>query len=122
MEQSLTELIQEYRDHKRVQCMEGSSGCQNLCKLVRAMGYRDAMNRQYGDLIKFFEDNPGAIEAVIDWIAEQDIQDWKECLESELPEKEYGNCRQCNYPLNADGYCTDPDCFHYEHLQNQSAI
>ena len=86
MEQSLIELIQEYRDHNKYMHWEGSMGFRSLCKLVRALGYRD--HRQYGDLIAFFEDNSVAIEAVIDWIGEQDNEDWKECLESELPEKE----------------------------------
>ena len=36
----------------------------------------------------FFEDNPGAIEAVINWIGEQNVDEWKESIESELPEKE----------------------------------
>lgn len=86
------ELIQEFREEK-MHCMEGSRGVGNLCNLVRAIGYRDAMNRmQYGngcigDLIEFLEDNSGAIEAIVTWIGDQDIQDWRENLESELPER-----------------------------------
>lgn len=92
------ELIQEFRDEKKMHCMEGSRGVGNLCNLVRAIGYRDAMNRmQYGDgclgdLLMFLEDNSGAIEAIITWIGDQDIQDWKDNLESELPECDCPNC------------------------------
>lgn len=90
----MVELIQEYRDEKRMHCMEGSTGVQNLCKLCGALGYEDSMGRMgtYGDarlgnLIDFLEDNSGAIEAIIDWIGERDIPEWKESLESELPER-----------------------------------
>ena len=93
----LCELIQEYRDHKRMHCMEGSRGVQNLCKLLGAMGYEDRHARMgtYGDarlgnLIDFLEDNSGAIEAVLEWISEQNIQEWADALESELPERDDG--------------------------------
>ena len=88
----LFELIEEYRAHKRMHCMEGSRGIENLCKLVHALGYRDCMNRlQFqdgcvGDLLDFLEDNSGAIEAIITWIGDQNIKEWKDNLESELPE------------------------------------
>jgi len=94
MEQTLTDLIQEWQDEKKVHHFEGSRGFENLCKLTRAIGYRDPLNQMQfrdgcvGDLMCFFEDNPGAMEAVINWIGEQDNDEWKESIESELPEKE----------------------------------
>lgn len=48
-----------------------------LCNLARKLGYNDPyrllINNDgscVGDLIKFFEDNPGAIETIIEWAAE----------------------------------------------------
>jgi hypothetical protein len=111
--ESLTALIEEYRDHKRMHCMEGSRGVENLCKLVRALGYRDSMNRMQfrdgclGDLLEFLEDNSGAIEAIVTWIGEREIPEWKEAIESELPER--GTCPACGEPLQ-DDVCQNTDC------------
>lgn len=48
-----------------------------LCKLANQLGYRDPAQQLInsdgscvGDLLTFFEDNPGAIEAVIEWAAD----------------------------------------------------
>lgn len=101
----MVQLIEEYRDEKKMHCMEGSRGVENLCKLVRAIGYRDSMYRMQfrdgciGDLIEFLEDNPGAIESIVTWIGDHDIQEWKENLESELPERE----EECDCP-NCDSW------------------
>lgn len=111
--ESLTAMLEEYLNHKKMHHMEGSHGFENLCRLVRAIGYRDALHQMQfdggcvGDLMCFFEDNPGAIEAIINWIGEQDIQEWKECLESELPER--GICPACGQPLQ-DDVCQNTDC------------
>jgi hypothetical protein len=95
MEQTLNDLIQEWQNEKKAHHFEGSRGVQNLCKLTGAIGYRDRMNRMgyYGDaplgnLIDFLEDNPGAMEAIVNWIGEQNNDEWKEAIESELPERE----------------------------------
>ncbi len=49
-----------------------------LCKLVRKLGYKDPHQQLYnrdgsciGDLLLFLEDNPGAIDAMTDWISKQ---------------------------------------------------
>jgi hypothetical protein len=100
--ESLTALIEEYRVEKKMHHMEGSTGFENLCRLVRAIGYRDSLHQMQfrdgcvGDLMVFFEDNPGAIEAIVTWIGEQDNEEWKESLESELPEK---TCEECGATL-----------------------
>lgn len=56
---------------------DGESGVRNLAKLCRVIGYKDSMHfgqfdsdGSYGDLINFLEDNPGAVEAVKDFITE----------------------------------------------------
>jgi len=108
-------LIEEYRDEKKMHCMEGSTGVENLCRLVNTMGYQDAMHRGqfaqdgcHGDLIEFLSDNPGAIEAIINWIADQNSPEWKEALESELPARkvqdcyENGECPDCKETIPAD--------------------
>lgn len=73
---SLGELIDEYQDRHRMWHFEGPSGVRNFEKLAAALGYGG-----YGGILQnFFEDNPGAIEAVIEWIGEQNLQDWKSSL------------------------------------------
>jgi len=89
----LSGVIERFMNHKKFDRMEGSEGVRNFCRLVNAMGYRDYQHfgqfedACYGDLIEFLEDNPGAIEALLTWIGECNIQDWKVALESDLPEE-----------------------------------
>jgi hypothetical protein len=91
--ETLSELIVEYRDENNIYCMEGSRGVERLCKLLGAIGYGKQGCIWHGhanlsSLIDFLEDNSDVIETVIEWIGDQDIQEWKENLESELPEKD----------------------------------
>lgn len=92
---SFEEVVEKYRDQKQLTRTEGTKGVHNLCELVRALGYKDPQyfgqfspEASYGDLIYFLEDNPGAVEAILDFISEQDSSEWKENLESELVEDE----------------------------------
>jgi hypothetical protein len=85
--QELHELIERWQNEKRAWHFEGESGVKNLCRLVRAIGYREQMcygqfdrDGAYGDLFEFLGDNPGAIEAVIGWVKEQGHEEWIESL------------------------------------------
>lgn len=95
IEESLLELMEEFDEVEGTGRTEGRQGVENLCRLVNAIGYKDktyfgqfAHNGCIGDLIEFLEDNSGAIQAIREWIAEQDEQEWKENIETFLPEKE----------------------------------
>ena len=61
---------------EKINHWEGSRGVQNLCVLVNRLGYKDRQyfgqfgKGCYGDLINFLEDNPGAVEAVTEFIRE----------------------------------------------------
>lgn len=93
---SLSELIEAFQNEKKAHCLEGSRGLIFLCTLVRALGYKDPQgfgqltrDAVIGDLLTFFEDNSGAIEALIEWIGRTENEEWKASLELELPaEKE----------------------------------
>jgi hypothetical protein len=57
-----------------------------LCKLAREIGYQDPCfqlqnsdGSVVGDLLYFFDDNPGACSAVIQWIADQYAEEDSEC-------------------------------------------
>ncbi len=61
-----------------------------LCKLARQLGYKDPcfqlMNNDgsvVGDMLYFFEDNPGAVEAVVNWVLENHYLDDDEDDEDE---------------------------------------
>lgn len=74
----LSELVAEYLEQNRYHHFEGPNGVWRFERLVKDLG-------GYGDhftspLNAFFEDNPGAIEAVIEWIAERSVPEWEESL------------------------------------------
>lgn len=75
----LDELVDAWMEHNNAWRTEGPKGVQNFEKLIRALGYHN--------IDSFLEDNPGAIEAMFEWIRDQKIQEWKEAL-SEFDDKE----------------------------------
>jgi hypothetical protein len=92
--ETLSEMINEFEKQERTSSNEGTTGVQNLCRLCNALGYVDRQyfgqfrGASYGDLINFMEDNSGAVEAIKNWIADQDCDEWRESLESHLDEKD----------------------------------
>jgi hypothetical protein len=87
---ALTDLMEEFEKQEKLHTNEGRRGVENLCRIVRAMGYKDHQNFGqfqggcYGDLIEFLEDNSGCIEAIKEWICDQVSPEWEEELESHL--------------------------------------
>lgn len=80
--------LHEFRQLEKLTSNEGQTGVRNLCKIAKALGYKDPMyfgqfeNGCYGDLIELLEDNSGLVEKMCEWIEEQveDNPDWKESL------------------------------------------
>lgn len=62
---------------------EGPRGVRNLEKLAKVLGY----GSHYQPVLQsFFEDNPGAIQAVVEW-AESQVEgntEWQEALRAEV--------------------------------------
>jgi len=94
-ELSLADIIDEYVEQEKLFSFDGSRGVQNLCRITHAIGYVDKQyfgqfhpQGSYGDLINFLEDNPGAVQAIRQWIEDQDSEEWKENVESQLNERE----------------------------------
>lgn len=61
----------------RNQIQDTKQTVEGLCGLARKLGYKDPLYQLQnkdgsvvGDMLYFFEDNPGAIEAVIEWVEE----------------------------------------------------
>lgn len=88
-EMDLTELVNEWQDENNAHHFEGTSGVERFRKLCEAIGYKEGNYLGYGHAIEnFLSDNPGALEALVNWIQDQDVDEWKESIIQELPEQE----------------------------------
>lgn len=63
---------------KRSEVEDTKQTVKGLCGLARKLGYRDPFSQLImddgsvvGDLLDFFEDNPGACAAVIEWVLDE---------------------------------------------------
>jgi hypothetical protein len=61
-----------------IENLRTDQGAKTLAKMARLLGYHSPLAQlAFGngatasDLFDFFEDNPGAVEAVIDWVIDQ---------------------------------------------------
>lgn len=76
-----SEVREKWESQNRVRSYEGANGVRNLEKLCDAMGYDKQGEFVNADSIwNFLSDNPGAMEAIINWIDEQENDDWKDSL------------------------------------------
>ena len=72
----MNELIEKYTDQEKMYHFEGSRGVSNFDKLIGVIGYRN--------MDEFLEDNPGCIQAMIEWLGDQRNKEWEESLKAEL--------------------------------------
>jgi hypothetical protein len=87
-EKDMSDLVEEYIDANRLYSFEGDSGLAKLEKLLGALGY-SGHNFRYGSPIEsFLSDNSGAVEALVDWVRDQNNTEWKRSLEAALPEED----------------------------------
>ena len=75
------DLFDQYLSQNHMYSFEGQRGVRNLNKITQDVG-------GYTDLEEFLEDNPGAIEAVINWIQSQNNRDWEANMKSLLTEED----------------------------------
>lgn len=72
--------LNRYFEINEITSFEGARGVRNLEKTLKEVcGYSDAFG---GVLRNFFEDNPGAVEAVLDWVGQQQPPEWAANLDS----------------------------------------
>jgi hypothetical protein len=114
-----SELIERYQEVNKAWHFEGESGLGKFEKLLKVLGYRGHGFR-YGSVIEsFLADNSGAVEAIIEWIGQQNVDEWNESLEEELPpieeddEEEFDPeaCPSCGRKPGelANEDCSDPN-------------
>ena len=80
------ELLNKWQDKNK--CWNFENSTRNLEKLVSAIGYNEDM---FGSAVQnFLNDNPGAQQAIVEWIGEwiDRNNDWKEMLADEVGEEE----------------------------------
>ena len=84
---TIESALRRYMDNNKMYCMEGQRGGRYMEQIASEVcGYTPDYS---GVMMNFFEDNPGAIEAVIEWIGTRKNSDWKDNLESLVgPEEE----------------------------------
>jgi hypothetical protein len=75
------ELFDAYIEQNRMWHFEGHRGVQRLEKIVDEVC-------DYGSLTEFLADNPGAMEAVVNWIREANCLEWRQNLEELVAEEE----------------------------------
>jgi hypothetical protein len=73
---SFGELLDEYTEQEKIYSLEGERGIRNFSKITRTLGY-DSFD-------DFLADNPGAIEAMVDWLYNCNVPEWKESLASQI--------------------------------------
>lgn len=90
-EMDMDEALSAFIDQEGLYRIEGRQGVENLCTIARALGYKDpqyfgqlSAKACLGDLICFLEDNPGAIEAMLVWIARMQHPEFLEALKGQL--------------------------------------
>jgi hypothetical protein len=72
----LDTLIDKYCDQERLYSFEGPSGIRKFTKLVGAIGYRS--------LDEFLEDNPGALDSMVEWLKSQNSNEWQDAVKAAL--------------------------------------
>lgn len=74
----LQELIEKWCELKKYYHFEMERGVQRVEDLFKTLGYESTH--------AFLMDNPGAIGAIIEWISEQRLPEWREKLEASIGE------------------------------------
>jgi len=75
----LYDLIEKYIDQEKMH-FEGGRGVNHFEKIIRVFGYRDMDN--------FLEDNPGCLQRMVEWLMEQNSEEWVDAMKAELPDED----------------------------------
>ena len=85
--------LSQFLKKRKMHHFEGPNGVKNLCRLAKALGYKDSQHFgqfeagcSYGVLLNFLEDNSGACDAIVEFIEEYMNEEWEENLQQELTE------------------------------------
>ena len=84
--QDTNELFDKYLDDNRMYHFEGTDGVRKLDDLCANLGYTRGQFIGANPLMNFLADNPGAMEAVVEFVRDQigRIPEWQENLELQM--------------------------------------
>lgn len=92
-EPSFDELLDAFMQENKMYSFEGNKGLEYLCHIVSALGYKDSNHSMQlsskasiGDLVNFLVDNPGVFEVILEFIKNNDSQEWAENLKDHMGE------------------------------------
>jgi hypothetical protein len=81
---TLERRLEQYLDREQMYHFTGEKACQNLNKITNVLGYRKDGFKYGSSLERFLQDNPGACEAIVEWIGQQQLPEWIEAMTDEL--------------------------------------
>ncbi len=81
---TLEHRLEQYQTQEEMWHFEGEGAMHNLNKIANVLGYREDGFKYGSSLERFLQDNPGACEAIIEWIGEQSDTEWHEAFTAEL--------------------------------------
>lgn len=127
----LDELVDTFMEQERLHCTEGRRGLEAMCQLAAALGYKDPMyfgqltqKATVGDLLCMMEDNPGLIEAMVNWVRDSRSPEFKESLEAlvkvedaAVDQYEGGVCPDCGEEISPTATHGD-ECDNCGHVFN----
>ena len=73
----MQDMVERFIDGRH---LEGDGGCGVLEELLRVLGYNETGFRFGSPIESFLSDNPGAQEALVNWVAEQNLPEWQSAL------------------------------------------
>ena len=83
----MEDQLNAYMEQERMYHVEGETGVAHLAKIVGVLGYDgDHYKRDETMIAEFLADNSGAMEAIVNWIGEQNVPEWKENLTNAIRE------------------------------------
>lgn len=88
----MQEALQKYMEMNRMYHLEGGSGVDSMKQIMREVcgytsGWSDTMER-------FFADNPAAVQAIVEWIGDQNNPEWTSNLAA-LVESDESEAAEC---------------------------
>lgn len=106
-----SDLVDLWMQQNKPHHLEGDSGLEKLEKLCEVLGYRNTGFRFGTPIEHFLSDNPGACEALVEFMAEWADRnpEWKERLEGAV-EVEPEACESCGDDLEEDESDLCGDC------------
>ena len=84
----LQELLDQYLAQEEMYHFEGESGLENLNEVASVLGYKGHNFANGSPLETFICDNPGVQQAIINWIGEQKIPEWRDEITSQLNDED----------------------------------